>query len=474
MTSSDLGTISDLSVGVSWPDIKDDQSAWKKNDNDEKRDFDLFVLDVSYFSGKLECYFRYKELDFKRCEPTIRQLKYDLYPNTGTVQVPQVFDRRDQKWLRDTTPIIEYLEHDKRLSDRKSILPSCPVQSFFCRLLEDFADEWLWRPAMYFRWDPSLDADQLSTRFTYGFARDGTGVPISLAGKLFKLRQRVLFVYGDGITNEQTHIAVREYYLRLLDILQEIFSKSPYLFGNRPTLADFGFAGPMFRHFSSDPTPRKIMQQRAPAVYEWISRLWNCKQSQMSEETGFPSDGKISLSIMPLLELCGEYIAYLHDNAVAFQQKKINFDFNFEGIVYPKMPVSSYRVWCRAQLQKHFNNLPNDAQQIVQSKLNEIKCWNLLWKDGIIECPPEGGTNPPFCIPHVLKQSIWPFSINEPSTLKWPDEPIFIRYIGYQLRKKIIKISVRMLILLLMIRFFWKYHILEKVFHFFFSKRFKK
>ena len=37
-------------------------------------EFYLFGFDLSYFTGKLECYLRYKELNFCRIEPTMEQL----------------------------------------------------------------------------------------------------------------------------------------------------------------------------------------------------------------------------------------------------------------------------------------------------------------------------------------------------------------------------------------------------------------
>jgi len=68
---------------------------------------------------------------------------------------------------------------------------------------------------------------------------------------------------------------------------------SPYMLGNHPTFVDFGFAGPFFRHFSSDFTARKIMQQQAPAVFEWVGRLWNAKASKFQMPSDFPSPGTV-------------------------------------------------------------------------------------------------------------------------------------------------------------------------------------
>lgn len=117
-------------------------------------DFKFYTMDLSYFSGKLEMYFRYKEITHERIEPTAREFNEILFANTGSEQLPQVFDTRphippEHRWLRDTTPVIEYLERDERISRQsRPVLPPCPVQAFFQRLMEDYADEFLWRPAM--------------------------------------------------------------------------------------------------------------------------------------------------------------------------------------------------------------------------------------------------------------------------------------------------------------------------------------
>merc|ERR1719367_1323650 len=72
-------------------------------------DFLLYLMDLSYFSGKLEMYFRYRNFNFERIEPTLSEL-YEIKKKTGTTQVPIVFDKKANIWLRDTTYIIKYME----------------------------------------------------------------------------------------------------------------------------------------------------------------------------------------------------------------------------------------------------------------------------------------------------------------------------------------------------------------------------
>ena len=72
------------------------------------------------------------------------------------------------------------------------------------------------------------------------------------------------------------------------------------------------------------------MQQRAPAVYEWVARLWNCKCSRMPAEgpTGFPEPGALPDSWGPLLKLLPDYLQYYSLNAQAYRNGASSFDWN--------------------------------------------------------------------------------------------------------------------------------------------------
>jgi len=39
-------------------------------------------------------------------------------------------------------------------------------------LVEDYADEWLWRPALHYRWSYATDKHALSRRFAETFLED--------------------------------------------------------------------------------------------------------------------------------------------------------------------------------------------------------------------------------------------------------------------------------------------------------------
>jgi len=407
-----------------------------KEEKQEDTDFTLYVMDLSYFSGKMEAYFRYQDLNWDRVEPSLSALG-SIKLKSGTSQVPLVWDSKAGLWLRDTTYIMQYLE-EKYPEKVRRTLPSDQVESFLCLLLEDWADEYLWRPAMYYRWEPRFDAGQISTRFSWEFL-DTVDLPFawlitksSLQIYCARFRQWLFSVFGEGVETTAQHKAVQAQYLGTLAALQSLLSKQPFIFGTQPTRADFGLMGPFFRHFSSDPTPRKILQQRAPAVLEWVARMWNCKYSSITSDSVTCSAGEAWELLQPFVQ---EYLEYLHSNAVAWRKGQENFLFSFQGVL-SKVQTVQYRVWCRLELQRFVIKLkPEEEEKVNEEKLKEFEeekpnklesllreagCWESLWQDGMIECLPEQDLTPPYCCPPPTNSSI--------ESPKWPAEPLIKRF----------------------------------------------
>ncbi|MBX3023549.1 glutathione S-transferase [bacterium] len=354
--------------------------------------YTLYGMDVSYFTGKLEAYLRYKRVPYRRVEATWRILIGPLRRHTGVAKVP-VVHTPEGDWLQDSTPIIDWFE--ARWPDG-AVLPDDPLQAFCCRLLEDYADEWLWRPALHFRWSHRRDARLLGDRIA---AEVLAGIPLPHALRAFNIRRRQYKVYvaGDGVT-PATRAHVERVYTDTLARLEAIVGARPFLLGARPCLADFGFFASMFRHFSLDPTPARLMRDTAPAVYEWVARLWNARWDRVG--AAWPAAGTLPDGWAALLRDVGEaYLPYLHANAVAWRDGRRRFDCDLQGAPYRALPAVRYRVWCRERLQDHFEALPAAAQPAVRGLLEAHGCWEPLWRDGRIASRLHDHDAPPLCRP---------------------------------------------------------------------------
>ena len=116
-------------------------------------------------------------------------------------------------------------------------------------------------------------------------------LPVWFKRCLLQHRQRSGYTTGDGITPANVR-AVEADVAALWQQLEATLSPPPGLLGARPSLVDVGFAGPFFRHFALDPVPLELLRQQAPAVLEWVARLWNTRLDTVQGEwqTGIPSD----------------------------------------------------------------------------------------------------------------------------------------------------------------------------------------
>lgn len=325
----------------------------------------VYGLKVSYFTGKLEGYLRYKEIPYQFVSSTVACFKHELPKNTGAMQVPAV-ELSDGRWLTDTSPMMDWFESQH--PDRP-ILPADPVQAFVSRLIEDYADEYLWRPAMHYRWSYPASAQLLSRQITDEMAPN-VSIPGWLIRRRTKQRQFNNFVAGDGVS-EATQEHVEQAYLRLLSILQELFTEQEFVMGQRPSLADFGLFGPLFRHFSMDPTPAVIMRETAPAVMAWVYRLWNAKASEFSHEQPLTLSDKL----LPLLKEIGQtHLENLCANADAWNKNQNHFSVELQGTQYQKVPTSQYRVWCLEQLQQQFLHFNEESKGQLQNLLAKNYC----------------------------------------------------------------------------------------------------
>ena len=331
----------------------------------------VYGSEISYFTGKLEGYLRYKEIAYERVAMTARYFNRIVRRATGVSQMPAV-ELPDGRWMTDTTPMIDWFETQW---PEPPVIPRDPLQAFASRLVEDYADEWLWRPAMHYRWSYRPDALLLSRRIVTELLPD---VPVPQVVKRWAIRRRQFggYVRGDGVS-ARTRAHIEGIYLRTLAALETMFATRLFMLGDVPTLADFGFFASMFRHFGLDPTASAIMRDRAPGVYAWLARLWNARASRERGAllAGVPSDWG------PILDDIGAaYLPYLCANAEAWQARRQRFDVVIQDTPYARVPTSRYRVWCLERLRQHYDALPTAAQQAARILLERHAAWEPLWR----------------------------------------------------------------------------------------------
>ncbi len=322
----------------------------------------VYVADMSYFSGKMEAYLRYKEIRYERRVINTKIMRDEVLPATGLMKVP-VLRLADGRWLKDTTPMIDWFE---ARYPESPVVPTDPTRRFLSKLIEDYTDEWCWRAALYWRWQPVESRKLLMHRIGHEVMGDFPA-PKWLAGLYYGRRQMATYLKGDGVSPE-TEPIVRQSYLDLLDNMSLLLQDQPFLLGSHPTLVDIALFGPMFRHYAQDPTPNRVMTERAPAVYEWVARVWNARASKLGstvELTSFTHPGWQYF----LREAVHNYWPLLLRNAEAWQAGKSRMDHDAHGVTYKNLKVVHYRVYCLEVLQSLYQALQATERQAVDAIL---------------------------------------------------------------------------------------------------------
>ena len=322
----------------------------------------------SPYSVKLRAILRYRRLPFVwelRTERNRAELAGLRPPLIPILQYPE-----DGSFHVDTTPVAEDLE--KRHPGQRSILPDDPAHAFLSCLIEDMADEWLTKAMFHYRWACDADVLYAGRWIADDFFPDRTGEAREAAARDFAKRQieRMPLV---GCTPENAPV-IEESYRRVLAALEPHVGAYRFLFGARPSLADFGLFGQL-RTLATDPTPLAIMRAEAQRTESWVRQLDDASGVE-GEWTG--AGDPLPEAVGALLRLCGEaYLPFLAANAGAAARGEEEFEVELAGRPF-RQGVFRYQVKCLAVLRRRLGGLEGEARRRVRGALEEAGGWEVL------------------------------------------------------------------------------------------------
>ena len=358
----------------------------------------LYAMPASLYSGKARAYLRNHQIDYVERAPGDPRYSAEIEPVTERWIIP-VLQAPDGTVVQDTVDIIEYL--DATVAPDRSAFPATAIQRTVAHLLEFFGGEGLLRPAMHYRWDfddvnvPFLAKD-FSSVLVVG-ADDATREAVfAFASERMRSATAAFGVTGDLVPD------IERSYEEFLALFDDHLAGSPYLLGGRPTIADYGFMGPLYAHLARDPYPSVLMKQRAPRVWRWVERM-NAPVLDASEygdcsEALFADDG-IPTSLQALLAYIGEeyfdeaaaQVAAVdgwlgehpevadQDVVLGKPKRRISGTTTFSWRGHPMtVAVAPYRIFLIKRIQDAFNSGTTDEQTAIRHLFAEAGLEALL------------------------------------------------------------------------------------------------
>ena len=310
-----------------------------------------------------------------------------------------IFDSGNNKNIAktDTTPIIRELED---MYKNKSVLPNTPTIKFLNYLLEDFADEWTTKYMFHYRWHFKKDADNAKKMLVLQHKSNIPDDVINQFSDVIADRQiNRLWVVG---SNDETAELIDNSYKRFLTLMENHLSINPFMFGIRPSSADFGLYGQLTQLVGFDPTPRNIAYKQSPRCVSWVNIMSDLsglhdkggvgeffgvesKSDNNNELNYFDNNsyGWNTLENLPktLNEIFSEvgrvYIPCLIANNKAYENKEDIWEIEIDNSIW-KQKTFPYQSKCLGWIKEEFNNLSSEEKSKVKNYLEGTGCELIL------------------------------------------------------------------------------------------------
>lgn len=309
----------------------------------------------SPYSLKMRAVMRYRRLPHVWCSVG---LNAEVRSKVKVPVIPVIRFGPDD-WRNDSTPMIQALE---ALHPERRLIPDDPADAFLALLIEDMADEWGTKMMFHYRWAPV--EDQLPNAFTLAQQAQlgGPRDRIERAAQMMCERQvsRMPLV---GCTPENAPL-IEATARRVLALIDRHVAEGLWLFGDRPSLADFGWFGQLSQ-LIRDPTPRRMIRAEFPAAFTWVETL----DDASGFEAGAWRDarGPASAALAGLAALASEvYLPFLAANARALAAGEPELRLTLAGHPYSQAPFG-YQAKCLGVLREAYAALDPEARGRVDA-----------------------------------------------------------------------------------------------------------
>ncbi|MBO6557947.1 MAG: glutathione S-transferase family protein [Pseudomonadales bacterium] len=315
----------------------------------------------SPYTRKMLAYLRYRHIayelligDHSAENLGLPRPKVDLLP---TFYLPD--EKGEIEAVVDSTPLIRRFESG---IPGRAAIPENPVLGFINYLIEDYADEWLTKSMFHYRWYFDADIRKAGNILPLWRGLQMTPEMHEQAAAFVSDRQiSRLYVVG---SNEVTAPVIESSYRRFLQIMDSIIARQTFVFGARPSSADFGLYAQLTQLAKFDPTPMAICLQEAPRVFAWTDVIDDLS-GQVCEDNGWMAVGDVREVLGPLLKEIGRtYVPALLANAKALNAGDKHMQTTIDGKRW-EQPTFPYQARCLAWINEEYQKLsPEDRAQV--------------------------------------------------------------------------------------------------------------
>ena len=276
------------------------------------------------------------------------------------------------KAITDSTPIIRHLEIE---FSPRSVIPSDPKLAFLNYVLEDFGDEWVTKCMFHYRWYFKDDIEKAGTILPlfHGISLDDD------SHAAFKKYFSDLQISRLGVvgSSDLTAPIIEASYKRFLGQLDHCLSKHPFLFGNRPSSADFALFGQLSSLIGFDPTSRALAHEISPRVVAWQD-LMEDLSGLKPNESDWINFKDAEQNLLSLFQEVGKvYLPALLANSRAINQEEKTWTAEIDGAKWEQNSFP-YQAKCLKWINNEFQKLNESDQKQIKEFLIKTGCGEMI------------------------------------------------------------------------------------------------
>ena len=329
----------------------------------------------SPYTRKMLAYLRFRHIRYElligsqRVQDDLPEPKVHLLP---TFFLPD--ENNELQAVVDSTPLIRRFEDS--FTQRQTI-PSDPVLAFLNYLIEDYADEWLTKAMFHYRWYYQADIDMAGTILPRWTAIQAPEEELQEQRAYIADRQiSRLYVVG---SNDVTAPVIEASYKRFLNLFDRMVQRHPFVFGTRPSSADFGIYAQLTQLAKFDPTPAAICMQETPRIHAWTD-LVDDLSGNSAEDNDWISLQDSTDHLKELLSEIGRvYAPALLANAKALQAGEKNMTTSIDGQPW-EQPTFPYQAKCVQWINEEYQQLGSNGQGQVDALFAGTGCETMIFK----------------------------------------------------------------------------------------------
>ena len=334
-------------------------------------DYKLYGGSMSPFSMKMRAYMRYRRIPFQWITDeranTVARTKVETY------MVP-VLEDPEGEFRNDSTFMIDLLE--ERFPERRAE-PEDEADAFLAYLIEDFADECLLFPFFMMRFRHEEDRKVNSQWILYEHLRGDTTSPqFDALATMWADRQTKLVRATCG---EKEMFPLHDACLdALLTITERAFTSGMFLFGTRPSRAEFALYG-ILSQLILDHTPSAHLRQNFSFTYRWTTLMEDLSGREGAWQSLSADPERLNTSpVMDLLRLSAKYhLPLLRANNRAMDAGEKLLSFPIGERTFIRRPAERH-LHCLPALQERYQSLSDDAKAKLNSVLTDSGCLDYL------------------------------------------------------------------------------------------------